>query len=108
MRDQAGRDAFEALRGFARRNPLAAGAALLGALSLVGFPLTAGFPGRWALLNLLAQIHPSAAVLLLLAIGSVSFVCARGLNSLLLTPDSEAAPLWSFPAVSRVTLGVYT
>ncbi len=59
-------------------------------------------------MSLLAQIHPSAAVLLLLAIGSVSFVCARGLNSLLLTPDSEAAPLWSFPAVSRVTLGVYT
>ena len=53
---------LKTLRGYGRRNALAAGGAVLGLLSLAGFPLTAGFPGRWALLSLLAQIHPSAAV----------------------------------------------
>ena len=107
MRQTEGGDSFEALRGYARRNPLAAGAALLGLLSLVGFPLTAGFPGRWALLNLLAQIHPSAAVLLLAALASVSFVCAQGLGSLLAAPADETAPLWSFQAVGRTTIALY-
>lgn len=107
MRQTEGGDTFDALRGYARRNPLAAGAALLGLLSLAGFPLTAGFPGRWALLSLLAQIHPSAAVLLLVGIASVSFVCARGLNSLLAQPADEAAPLWSFPTIGRTTIALY-
>jgi formate hydrogenlyase subunit 3/multisubunit Na+/H+ antiporter MnhD subunit len=107
MRAAEGSDDFEALRGFGRRNPVAAGAVLLGLLSLAGFPLTAGFPGRWALLSLLAQIHPTAAVLLLLGTISVSFVCARGLSSLLASPEhSEAAP-WSFPSISRASAAVY-
>jgi multicomponent Na+:H+ antiporter subunit D len=39
-------------RGAGRRQPIAALSILVGLLSLVGFPLTAGFPGRWALLSL--------------------------------------------------------
>lgn len=39
-------------RGAGRRQPIAALAILVGLLSLAGFPLTAGFPGRWALLSL--------------------------------------------------------
>jgi formate hydrogenlyase subunit 3/multisubunit Na+/H+ antiporter MnhD subunit len=39
-------------RGIGRKYPLSALAILIGLLSLAGFPLTAGFPGRWALLSL--------------------------------------------------------
>lgn len=38
-------------RGAAYRRPWAAASTLLGALGLAGFPLTPGFPGRWALLG---------------------------------------------------------
>jgi NADH:ubiquinone oxidoreductase subunit 2 (subunit N) len=75
-------------------------------LSLVGFPLTAGFTGRWALLGLLAQIHPTAALLLLLGTVSVAFVCARGIVALLAPAEEQQreAP----PAVSgRVSAAVY-
>lgn len=103
----AGSDDFDALRGYGRRNPVAAGAVLLGLLSLAGFPLTAGFPGRWAQLSLLAQIHPTAAVLLLLGTISVSFVCARGLSSLLASSEPGRASPWSFPPISRASAAVY-
>jgi formate hydrogenlyase subunit 3/multisubunit Na+/H+ antiporter MnhD subunit len=105
MRSQAGSDHFDALSGFGRRNPLAAAAAVVGALSIVGFPLTVGFVGRWALLHGLAQIHPSAAILLLAALASVSLVCARGLSALLgrgaPQPESEPAP------ASRLGIALY-
>jgi formate hydrogenlyase subunit 3/multisubunit Na+/H+ antiporter MnhD subunit len=107
IRKTEGSDDFEALRGYGRRNFIAAGAVILGLLSLAGFPLTAGFPGRWALLSLLAQIHPTAAVLLLLGIVSISFVCARGLARLLALPaDSEPAP-WAFPPLSQASAALY-
>jgi formate hydrogenlyase subunit 3/multisubunit Na+/H+ antiporter MnhD subunit len=83
LRRMAGSDSFEALRGFAWRHPVAAIAIVLGVLSLAGFPLTAGFTGRWALFYLLAQIHPTAAFFLLLGTVSTGFVCARALATLL-------------------------
>jgi len=93
LRRVAGGDDFESLRGVGRRYPFAAAAAIFGLLSLVGFPLTAGFAGRWALLRLLAQIHPTGAILLWLAMASVSLVCVRGLAALLSAPlGEEAAP----------------
>jgi formate hydrogenlyase subunit 3/multisubunit Na+/H+ antiporter MnhD subunit len=107
IRQTEGSDEFETLRGYGRRNVIAAGAVILGLLSLAGFPLTAGFPGRWALLSLLAQIHPTAAVLLLLGIVSISFVCARGLSSLLALPAGTEASPWSFPPLSRASAALY-
>ena len=92
LRRAAGSDAFDALRGYGRRYPLAAAAIVLGMLSLVGFPTLAGFPARLALLRLLAQIHPSAAILLLLGMVSVSLVCARGMNALLAPAAGFAEP----------------
>jgi formate hydrogenlyase subunit 3/multisubunit Na+/H+ antiporter MnhD subunit len=95
LRQAAGGDQFEALRGVGRREPVAAAAVILSLLSLVGFPLTAGFTSRWALLSLLAQIHPTGAILLLIGMVSVAYVCARGLAYLLSrqAPAVEGAPL---------------
>jgi multicomponent Na+:H+ antiporter subunit D len=105
LRQAAGSDDFDALRGCARQHPLASAAVILGLLSLVGFPLTAGFAGRWALLGLLAQIHPTAALLLLLGTVSVAFVCARGLVALLSPAEEQQrqAPL----AYGRASAAVY-
>lgn len=79
------------MRGLARRYPFATAAVFMGLLSLVGFPLTAGFPARWALLSLLAQIHPTSAVFLLLGMMSVGLVLARALAALLTPLEAEAA-----------------
>ncbi len=95
LRQAAGSDQFEALRGYGRREPVAAAIVILSLLSLVGFPLTAGFTGRWALLSLLAQIHPSGAILLLIGMVSVAYVCARGLAYIL----SRQGPAIESPAV---------
>lgn len=51
-------DDASALSGSAYRVPVATAGAIVGALSVAGFPLTAGFPGRWALLSKLAQPFP--------------------------------------------------
>ena len=83
LRRAAGGDDFEALRGLAQHYPLASTAVIFGLLSLVGFPLTVGFAGRWALIRLLAQTHPTGAIVLLLGMASVSFVATRGLAALL-------------------------
>jgi len=93
LRRAGGGDDFASLRGLGRRYPFAAAAAVFGLLSLVGFPLTAGFAGRWALLRLLAQIHPTGAILLWLAMASIALVCIRALAALLAdSPDEPAAP----------------
>jgi multicomponent Na+:H+ antiporter subunit D len=108
MRQAVGSDQFDALPGFARRYPLAAAAVVAGLLSVAGFPLTAGFTGRWALLHLLAQIHPSAAILLLLALATLALVCARGLAAMLTpaVPLEGEPPLPTAP-VSRLALALY-
>lgn len=90
-------DEFDNLRGVGRRQPFAAALVVLSLLSLAGFPLTAGFAGRWALLYQLAQIHPTSALFLLIGTASVGLVCARGLAALI-TPvvaesESEAVSI---------------
>ena len=108
MRQAVGSDHFDALPGFARRYPLAATAVVAGLLSIAGFPLTAGFTGRWALLHLLAHLHPTSAILLLLATVSVALVCARGLAAMLApaaAPEAEGAVLLA--PVGRLALTLY-
>jgi NADH:ubiquinone oxidoreductase subunit 2 (subunit N) len=106
MRREAGADTFEAARGFGRRSPLAAAAILVGMLSLAGFPLTAGFVGRWGLLYQLTQIHPTAAIILLLGTVSASLVIARGLAALLTPADGTDRPKQSL-LPGRLATGLY-
>jgi NADH-quinone oxidoreductase subunit N len=51
---------------------LASSAVLVGLLSLAGFPLTAGFPGRWGLLTIVAPLDPYAWIAV---IGSMGILC---------------------------------
>jgi formate hydrogenlyase subunit 3/multisubunit Na+/H+ antiporter MnhD subunit len=60
---------------------LARGAALLGLLSFAGFPLTAGFPGRWGILNLLAPMDTFSWLAILVSsifVTSAAFRSSRG------------------------------
>lgn len=90
LRRSTGGDDFASLVGAARRQPVAAGAVIVGLLSIAGVPLTAGFTARWPVLYLLAQIHPTAAIFLLLGVVSVALVAVRGLASLV--ADGGPAP----------------
>lgn len=85
---------FASLRGVGWRYPFAVTAAALGLLSLMGLPLMAGFPAKWALLRLLAEQNPLLAFALLAAMTSVGVVVMRGLASLTtpLTPDEVILP----------------
>ncbi len=80
---------FASLRGVGWRYPFAVTAAAMGILSLMGLPLMAGFPAKWALLRLLAEHNPWLALTLLAAMTSVGVVVMRGLAALT-TPDSPA------------------
>jgi len=54
-------------RLFIRQNPFATVSMIVVGLSLAAMPLTSGFPGRWALLQMLADKHPSYAIALLIS-----------------------------------------
>lgn len=82
-----GRDQFDVVRGLGWRYPFAVTAVAIGVFSLVGLPLMAGFPPRWALLQLLAERNLALALGLLLAMTSVGVVVMRGLAALT-TPRS--------------------
>ncbi len=83
-------------------------AVAVGMLSLVGVPLMAGFPARWALLRLLAEQTPALAAVLLAAMTSVGLVVFRGLAAMT-TPrssDEVIEPRESRPAMVAFCFGV--
>ncbi|OGO20273.1 MAG: hypothetical protein A2Z14_16185 [Chloroflexi bacterium RBG_16_48_8] len=65
-------------------SPLASAAILVGLLSLAGFPLTAGFPGRWGLLSLIASLDPYAWMAIVGSMGILSIATIRSAMALLL------------------------
>lgn len=82
-------DSFQALQGAAYRSPIGAASALIGLASMAGFPLTAGFPGRWALLSTLATLDPLAGWAIILAFLCVCAAALRWTNALLGSPLDE-------------------
>lgn len=67
----------ERLRGAAARLPWSSAAFLLGGLGLTGFPLSAGFTGHWAALQMIAESDWLPAALVLLASGGAIFSFVR-------------------------------
>ena len=101
--DRPGDDHFQALQGAAYRSPLGAVSALIGVASMAGFPLTAGFPGRWALLSMLATVDPIAGWAIILAFLCVGAATLRWANTLLGSPpDDRTSPS---PIVEKLFIG---
>jgi formate hydrogenlyase subunit 3/multisubunit Na+/H+ antiporter MnhD subunit len=65
------------LQGAGLRLPWSSAAFLLGVLGLAGFPLSAGFPGHWAALQVVADNDWRVAAGVLAASGGVVFGCVR-------------------------------
>jgi formate hydrogenlyase subunit 3/multisubunit Na+/H+ antiporter MnhD subunit len=99
----AGGDDLVQLRGAARRHPIPTAAVYIALASLAGFPLTAGFVARWSLLYQLAQIHPTAAIFLLVSLLTISLVVLRSAAAMLAAGDAQSAK----PSSSEVTLSPF-
>ncbi|MEZ4635158.1 MAG: proton-conducting transporter membrane subunit [Caldilineaceae bacterium] len=64
-------DAVQRLQGVGSRLPWSSTALLLGSLGLAGFPLSAGFTGHWAALQVVAESDWRIAAVVLIASGGV-------------------------------------
>ena len=83
LRHRATTDRFESLGGVARRLPVAAMGLTLGGLALAGFPLTAGFPTRWAVYRAMSGEEMIWPILLVVSSAGVVIGLLRGLNAML-------------------------
>ncbi len=83
-----GDDGPDALRGLGWEAPWSTAAVVIGALSIAGMPISAGFVWRWALCRALVLSHPGAVLFLLLAGVGVMAGMWRGLSVLLTRPSS--------------------
>ena len=75
-------DDFDALQGLGAKAPWSTVALAVGALSMAGLPVSAGFIGRWALSRALMPDQPGMALLILGASAGVMIGAWRGLSSL--------------------------
>jgi formate hydrogenlyase subunit 3/multisubunit Na+/H+ antiporter MnhD subunit len=110
LKGRGGAD-FDDLAGKAWQMPFATAAVVIGGLSLAGFPLTAGFAGRWALYRQLAADNIGLAFVLLLASGSVVLAYARGIAALVRPAVRRAEADYEWPqedqvAIAYLALGV--
>lgn len=79
---------FSATKGIGRQIPFATVSLFLACLSLVGFPLTVGFPIHFALWNELVQISPAMTLASLLGCAGLLLAGIRSL-AILLTGSEE-------------------
>ncbi|MEM9800650.1 MAG: monovalent cation/H+ antiporter subunit D family protein [Planctomycetota bacterium] len=117
---RVGQTRMELLRGAGRQMPLTSAAIVIGGLSLIGVPLTAGFVSKWALLGAVIDDGRwlTAGFILLSSLISVIYV-AQVIHVLLIRkrpvdaePVSEA-PLWMVVptlvlAAANLWFGIYS
>ncbi len=75
-------------KGAAYYSPISVVAILTGLLSLAGFPLSAGFPGRWALIETLFATDRLAGFSVLLSLACIGLIVLRWLR-IFLSPEYE-------------------
>jgi len=93
-------DTTEELTGIAYTAPLATAAAMVGLFSVAGFPITAGFPGRWAVM----AGGGAAAFAIVGTIGAVSLAAVRWTSTVLRSPRERSHP--PLTLLDRLFLGV--
>jgi multicomponent Na+:H+ antiporter subunit D len=98
------------LQGAGTRLPWNSAAVLLGGLGLAGFPLSAGFTGHWAAIQVIANVDWRPAVLVLLASGGAIFGFIRLARTLFGPLDNRALvreqPMSALVAVVALLLSV--
>ena len=83
LKHRATTDIFDELGGIARRLPLATTGLVVGILAMAGFPLTAGFPTRWAVYRAASGEETLQLMLLLASSAGIVIGLLRGLNAML-------------------------
>lgn len=73
LEERSGGQTIDRLQGAGNRLPWNSAAYLLGGLGLAGFPLSAGFTGHWAALQIVAETDWRPAAVVLLASGGAIF-----------------------------------
>jgi multicomponent Na+:H+ antiporter subunit D len=89
LRHRGTTDRFDALRGVARRLPVATVGVIVGGLSLAGFPFTAGFSTHWAVLRAVANEQGISTLILLLSSAGIVVGLLRGLSAMLGSPARD-------------------
>jgi NADH-quinone oxidoreductase subunit N len=84
-----GDDNIQRLKGSFWRYPYIASAAIVGLFSAGGFPLTAGFPGRWALMTIMAPLSGIAATAALLGMAAIGLGGFRWMMSMLRSREAR-------------------
>jgi formate hydrogenlyase subunit 3/multisubunit Na+/H+ antiporter MnhD subunit len=86
-------------KGAAYYCPISVIAILTGLLSLAGFPLFAGFPGRWALLESLLRSDSLAGLSLILSLACIGAIVLKWVR-IFLSPEYDGKPI-AIPIVEK-------
>lgn len=88
LRNAGAGDTSEELAGIGYRAPLATATVLVGLFSLAGFPLTAGFPGRWAVM----ASGGEEALAVVGTLAAISLAAVRWTSTVFRSPREFALP----------------
>jgi NADH-quinone oxidoreductase subunit N len=99
LRNAGAGDTSEELSGIGYQAPLATATVLVGLFSLAGFPLTAGFPGRWAVIT----GGGDAALVVVGALAAVALAAVRWTSTVFRKPRPIVVPATT--ALERLLLG---